>query len=136
MFKSIGEDDRDCARRGCPGPGTRSLSTITSALGVSTMSNGRHSVLAFTPVLPLAMALSSLVSPLAAMGQEGAKLQTCETSAGEKYFALSLTPQIDARADLGQDVMAFFDTSASQVGVYREDSLIALRTFLAQLKKS
>jgi hypothetical protein len=61
-----------------------------------------------------------------------------EQPAGEKFFALTLVPSPDtfqrsAKEDQGLDVAALVDTSASQTGPYRTDTIAALRTFLASL---
>jgi Mg-chelatase subunit ChlD/uncharacterized membrane protein YgcG len=58
-------------------------------------------------------------------------------ASGESYYALSLSPAAEvfqsARAAGGADVVVLVDTSASQSGAYRADSLTALRTLLATL---
>jgi uncharacterized membrane protein YgcG len=71
-------------------------------------------------------------------GKSAARLSVYEKPSGERYFALSLTAgpeayQAAAKAPRGVDVVAMVDTSASQTGPYRTDSLVALRTLLATL---
>ena len=53
---------------------------------------------------------------------------------GETYFALSL--KADLATDVGPcDIVVLFDTSASQSGVYRDDSFAAFQSMLDQLNK-
>jgi hypothetical protein len=53
---------------------------------------------------------------------------------GETYFALSL--KADLASDVGPcDIVVLFDTSASQSGVYRDDSFAAFQSMLDQLNK-
>ncbi|MBW3597111.1 MAG: hypothetical protein KY475_07530, partial [Planctomycetes bacterium] len=67
-----------------------------------------------------------------------ARLAVYRPAAGdESYYALSLTPADDlfraARKAGGADIVVLFDTSASQAGAYRADSLTALRALQAAL---
>ena len=60
-----------------------------------------------------------------------ARLATYDVTSGETFFALSLAPSADAPTRA--DVVVLFDTSASQIALFREDSLRALQTFLSRL---
>jgi hypothetical protein len=64
---------------------------------------------------------------------EGHRLATFDGSTGETYFALSLMLDSAPTARSGSDVLVLMDTSASQVGLYRQDSLAALESLLAGL---
>ncbi len=63
----------------------------------------------------------------------GGRLATYDKAAGESYFALSITPQVRPKAPRVQDVVVLVDTSASQRGLFRSDSLLALETLIGQL---
>jgi hypothetical protein len=60
-------------------------------------------------------------------------LATYDKAAGESYFALSLTPQVRPKAARIQDVVILVDTSASQRGLFRSDTLLAVETLIAKL---
>ncbi|MFI4875874.1 MAG: hypothetical protein ACIALR_11070 [Blastopirellula sp. JB062] len=66
-----------------------------------------------------------------AMAEE-AKLATYEATGGQTYFAMSVSPGENLKAVPGE-VVIIVDTSASQTGIYREDSLKALKALLASL---
>ena len=51
--------------------------------------------------------------------QQKARLATFDTSTGETYFALSLSPQAAKPPAPVHDIVVLFDTSASQTGIYR-----------------
>ena len=61
------------------------------------------------------------------------RLATYETSTGETYYALSLVPQVKTPAVRPCDVIVLFDTSASQTGAYRTESMEVLRALLERL---
>ena len=63
------------------------------------------------------------------------RMATFEKSPGESYFALSLASQVDAKSK-PTDVVILFDTSASQVGQFREQSLEALDRKSTRLNSS
>jgi len=63
------------------------------------------------------------------------RMATFEKSPGESYFALSLTTQVDAKSK-PTDVVILVDTSASQVGQFREQSLEAVKSVLQSLGES
>lgn len=52
---------------------------------------------------------------------------------GKAFFALKLTPQVSQPANQPHDVVVLFDTSASQIGAYRDKSLGAVRAMLSGL---
>ncbi len=54
-------------------------------------------------------------------------------SAGETYFALSISPQITDRAQRASDIVIYVDTSASQSGVYKTDSIATLKQLMGNL---
>ena len=66
--------------------------------------------------------------------QDSSRLATYDTSVGETTFALSLIAPEKSKAKA--DVIVLFDTSASQSGLYRQDSLEALSSFLKQLEET
>ncbi|WP_186767784.1 vWA domain-containing protein [Blastopirellula retiformator] len=77
----------------------------------------------------LAIMLGSSVASLATA--EEAKLATYEATGGPTYFAMSISPgQLKAAPG---EVVILVDTSASQTGIYREDSLKTLKALLASL---
>ena len=86
--------------------------------------------LALLPVVALALGTASLVR-----GAEKARLATFEKGSGENYFALSLIPDVKA-GEQTNEIVVLFDTSASQVGVYRDDGFAALKGLLERLDKS
>ena len=68
--------------------------------------------------------------------ESGSQFITYARQYGETYFALSLAaPEKLPRAET-TDVLVLFDTSASQTGVYRDDALAMLDSFLAELADS
>ena len=58
------------------------------------------------------------------------RLATYDTATGDTFFALSLVPQVEVPAVRACDVIVLFDTSASQTGAYRSESLEVLRAAL------
>ncbi|MFN6111183.1 MAG: hypothetical protein ACK493_12505 [Planctomycetota bacterium] len=65
---------------------------------------------------------------------EGAsRLATFDASTGETSFALSLTPQFKQGGTLPSDVVIYVDTSASQTGLYKRDSLELVQQLLQNL---
>ena len=63
-----------------------------------------------------------------------ATLTTFEDVDGQRYFALSVQPTAPLPAAGSRDVLILVDTSASQTGAYRSDSLEALQTVLHGLR--
>ncbi|MEZ6113833.1 MAG: VWA domain-containing protein [Pirellulaceae bacterium] len=77
--------------------------------------------------------LAMAVGGASAAPPAGAHLSTFEKSTGETYFALSLSPTVKPAAAKSHDLVVLFDTSASQTGVFRDDSLTALKSMLSVL---
>ncbi len=89
----------------------------------------------------------ALVACLATIGQtaseaaEGANIRiaTYQTPSGDGYFAASVQPSADdsllkASRQAPADVVVVVDTSASQVGEFRTESIAALRSVIGQLR--
>ena len=78
-----------------------------------------------------------LVSSLAAAAQSAvpsiANLMTYDGANGQRYFALSLQPSAALPKATARDVVIVMDTSASQIGAYRSDSLEAVTTLATGL---
>ena len=72
-------------------------------------------------------------STLDEFGTESGRLATFDNATGETAFAMSLSPELDAIQDASSDIVIYVDTSASQTGLYRKDSLITLRRLLNKL---
>ena len=60
------------------------------------------------------------------------RMATFDNAEGETCFSLSLG-SVDADIQRPSDVIVFVDTSASQTGVYKQDSITVLRDFLGGL---
>ena len=52
---------------------------------------------------------------------------------GETYFAMTLAAPEELPLAKSTDVLVLFDTSASQTGVYRDDALATLQSFLSEI---
>ncbi len=63
-----------------------------------------------------------------------ANLMTYQGPGGERFFALSLTANDPLPKPAGRDLVVLVDTSASQTGAYRDDSLLALKTLATHLQ--
>lgn len=91
--------------------------------------------------LPIALLVWTVASVLAAQESTPPKAErpdvrmaTYDKATGEIYFALSVMPKL-TQPDLEQaDVVVLFDTSASQIGLYRQDSRVCLRRLLEGLR--
>lgn len=95
----------------------------------SRLTNGLLAAAAMTAVLSLAQASTPSVGP--------ASMEAFAKADGTIYFALTVPPVAASAADAaGQNIVALFDTSASQAGTYREDAMAALRSMLAGLGAS
>jgi hypothetical protein len=75
---------------------------------------------------------------LAAGSASAAELARLSTYAegGQTVFALSLSAEAPQAEVAAVDVVALFDTSASQQGPYRESALAALESMLAGMRPS
>jgi hypothetical protein len=85
-----------------------------------------------TVSLPLAVGAGTSLDDF---GTETARLATYENAAGETSFALSLSPQVDEHRELASDIVIYIDTSASQTGVFKADSITTLEAMLQKLSK-
>ena len=92
----------------------------------------KRDFVALTPLLALASTICMLATPAFAADS---RLATFRTATGEEYFALSLSAKSAVPTAEAHDVVVLFDTSASQTGVYRDDSIAALESMLASLGK-
>ena len=88
--------------------------------------------------LPLVLML--VTAAVAAPPNEGdaptAQMTTFAKPSGETFFALALKPTVEVKSETASDVLVLFDTSASQTGLYREDSLTALKTMLSNFPET
>ncbi|MBL7039805.1 MAG: hypothetical protein ISR77_14305, partial [Pirellulaceae bacterium] len=96
------------------------------------MSRREYLLLAVSPLLMLLLAAGTPAAP-PVDNAGSAVLSTYDSSSGETYFALSLTPTVTPKRASAHDVLVLFDTSASQTGAYRDDALDGLRTMLTSL---
>ncbi len=92
----------------------------------------QHLLAVFAPAINLALTAAILAAPPAPARQEAARLATYDKASGATHFALSLTPPATA-ASATHDIVVMVDTSASQTGLYRDDSFAALRSMLDNL---
>jgi hypothetical protein len=60
---------------------------------------------------------------------------TFDEASGEKYFALSLSPQEALPVAAANDIVVMVDTSATQSGAYRQQSLAVLHSLLESLSE-
>jgi tetratricopeptide (TPR) repeat protein len=81
----------------------------------------------------LALAMTTIAAPPTKASPEAARLVTYKDAAGDYYFALSISPTVNVTRAEFHHILVLFDTSASQTGLYREDSLAALETLLASV---
>ncbi len=93
------------------------------------------------PTVALAVLAMTAWSPALAADSDGANVRVAsfQTPSGDAYFAASVQPSatdtlLKAVRDSAADVVVVVDTSASQVGEFRRESLAALRTVIAQLR--
>ncbi len=82
----------------------------------------------------IAACVSATSTQATESGPEAARLEAFTKADGTNHFALSLRPDAAVSAEPGpRDVVVVFDTSASQMGQYREKALSALEALLAKL---
>src|SRR5205085_5960213 len=74
-------------------------------------------------------------TPVGKPGAEPARLDTFLSSDGNGYFALSLSPTMPLKEANAHDIVVLFDTSASQVGDFREKALTTLKSMLSLLNE-
>ena len=63
------------------------------------------------------------------------KMHTYDKASGESYYAMSLSPNIELSTAEAHDILVLVDTSASQVGEYRRDAMVCLKSLLENLGK-
>ena len=78
-------------------------------------------------------AFATTTSSLSEFGSETSRLATYKNAAGETSFALSLSPQFAEKKQLASDIVIYVDTSASQTGAYKKDSLETVQSLLGKL---
>ena len=81
----------------------------------------------------LRAATYALLIPLPAAAAEDCRLATYESATGETYFALSLSPTKPLLVADSHDVVVLIDTSATQSGQYRTQSLDVLAALVKSL---
>ena len=79
--------------------------------------------------------LASAVS-IAAAGDSPATMMTFDDVNGSRFYALSVKPTESVQGAPSRDVLILVDTSASQVGAYREDSIAAVESMLQGMSKN
>ena len=84
--------------------------------------------------LGVAVLLGGTTGGVWSASPSAATLTTFEDVDGQRYFALSVQPTEDLPAAASRDVLILVDTSASQTGAYRSDSIDALQTVLRGLR--
>lgn len=90
--------------------------------------------LARNQALALLLAASSSVAwTNVALSSDAARLSTYQNESGNTAFALSLMPNVQVKKTGAADILIMVDTSASQAGVFREDSFNALQAMLKGL---
>ncbi len=81
----------------------------------------------------LASLLLSAAAVCAVGADPSAVLRSYSAPDGETYYAISLTADVPATAPGGMDHVVLVDTSASQVGEYRRQTLAVVQTLLDSL---
>ena len=76
---------------------------------------------------------TSASAKLIAKEGSGETRMTTFDSASETTFALSVRPDFQYQPKRATDLVIYVDTSASQTGAFREDSIVALESLLANL---
>ncbi len=89
--------------------------------------------LAMVFVVPSMSFSATPPKPTADAGNDAARFDAFAKPDGTSYFALSLMPQVTLPATDASDVVILFDTSAREVGQYRDKGLEMLRGLLATL---
>ena len=73
---------------------------------------------------------SVFMCAIAAHAADSAKMLTYADSNGDNFYALSIQPNTTLPVASAHDVLILVDTSASQIGAYRDDSLEAARSLI------
>ncbi|MCH2183835.1 MAG: VWA domain-containing protein, partial [Mariniblastus sp.] len=89
----------------------------------------------FIALMAVSVPSFAATNSLNEFGNETARLATFDNAQGETSFALSLSPQLDARKQLPSDIVIFVDTSASQTGVFKKDSIATLKHLMNGLTR-
>ena len=63
-------------------------------------------------------------------GGTGSRLATYDTATGETFFAFSLKPAGVSPSDKAREIVVLVDTSASQTGAYKDESVEALEALI------
>ena len=86
-------------------------------------------------VIPLCLAIAGAVHAEVSQSQpQDSSLSTYRDVDGQVYFVLSLRPEVKETPALKRDILFLVDTSASQTGRFREDSIEAVETIIAELQ--
>ena len=90
-------------------------------------------------VLPLCFVAVAMMQGITEASQPKnglqSSLKTYRDVDGQTYFALSLRPGISQTQQSQRDILLLVDTSASQTGLFREDSLEAVNSFVSGLRE-
>ena len=85
--------------------------------------------------LPYGLQTTSFAQLQSAQGDLSPRMATYDNAEGETCFSLSLGT-VDADVQRPSDIIVFVDTSASQTGSYKQDSIAVLQSFLSSLNSS
>ena len=85
-------------------------------------------------VIPLCCAIAGAVQADPSLSQVKDSLKAYRDVDGQNYFVLSLRPELEQPEQQRRDLIVLVDTSASQTGRFRTDSLEAVQTIAANLK--
>jgi|GEM_PF-3536465 len=85
--------------------------------------------------LPCGLQTTSFAQFYSAQGELSPRMATYDNAEGETCFSLSLGT-VDADVQRPSDIIVFVDTSASQTGSYKQDSIEVLQSFLSSLNSS
>lgn len=78
-------------------------------------------------------AIASLIISVDTQAAESARLVTYERD-GQTFYAMSLLPEVAQKQADASSIIVLFDTSASQVGAYREAAMHSLNALLGDLR--
>ena len=85
-----------------------------------------------TPLCIVAIAMAQFGNAKAS--ETGSNLKTYRDVDGQTYFALALRPEVEPVQQKNRDILVLVDTSASQTGLFREDTLEAVRSLAGGLR--
>ncbi len=86
-------------------------------------------------LMALGLSTASFAQLASAQEKLSPRMATFDNAEGETCFSLSLG-SVDADVQRPSDIIVFVDTSASQTGVYKQDSIEVLQGFLSSLNSS